>query len=86
MILPSSGVVFAQALTIVIIPTWLVGIILIQVHFLGILLEVGHVVSCVSALKDRVGSLRLLLAFPEKVLTKTDSKFGGKHVSPGGSR
>ena len=83
--LPSSGVVFAQAGTVVIVPTRLV-IIIIHVDLVRILLEVGHIVSSVSPLEDRVGSLRLLFAFPEEVLAKANSKLGGEHISSSRSR
>jgi hypothetical protein len=82
--LPSSRVVFAQAGTIVIVPTRLV-IIIIHVYLVRILLEVGHIVSSVSPLEDRVGSLGLLFAFPEEVLAKTNSQLGGEHISSSGS-
>ncbi len=85
LILPSSGVVFAQAGTVVIVPIRLV-IIIIHVHLVRILLEVGHIVSSVSPLEDRVGSLRLLFAFPEEVLAKTNSQLGREHISSSGSR
>ena len=83
--LPSSGVVFAQAGAVVIVPTRLV-IIIIHVHLVRILLEVGHIVSSVSPLENRVGSLRLLFAFPQEVLTKANSKLGGEHIPSSGSR
>jgi len=57
--LPSSGMIFAQSLTVVLIPARLVAIsiILIHIHLLGILLQVGHVVSSMPTLENSIRSL-----------------------------
>ena len=57
--LPSLGVIFAQVLTKVLVPTGADGLVLLAVHvdLIGILFEVGHVLGGVTALKNRVGGL-----------------------------
>lgn len=62
------------------------AVFLVHEGLLGVLLEVGDVMGCMSSLKDCVGSLGLLFAFPKEVLSKTDSELGCEHVSAGCSR
>ena len=86
--LPSFGVIFTQALTEVLVPTGVDAllVVLVHVHLLRILLEVGDIMCCVSALQNRVCCLRLLLALPEEVLAKTDSQFCCEHISTSSAR
>lgn len=58
---------------------------LLQARSLRILLQVGNIVRCVSALEDSVGSRRLLLSLPKKVASKRLGKLSGEHVAAGGS-
>jgi hypothetical protein len=83
--LPSLGMVFAESRIKVLVPAG-VRLRIVQVHvdFLGILLKVGNVMCCMSPLEDGVGSLRLLLTLPEKLMSKTDSQLVCEHISAGG--
>lgn len=58
---------------------------LLQACSLRVLLEVGNIVRCVSALEDSVGSRRLLLSFPEKVASERLGKLSSEHVAAGSS-
>jgi hypothetical protein len=82
--LPSLGMVFAESRIKVLVPAG-VRLRIVQVHvdFLGILLKVGDVMGCMSPLEDSVGSLRLLLTLPEKLMSKTDSQLICEHISAG---
>lgn len=64
--LPSLGMVFAETLTEILVPSLVLLLVIhVHVHLLGVLLEVCNVVCSVSALEHGVGRLGLLLSLPE---------------------
>ena len=83
--LPALGVVFTETLAEVLVPAAMVALVFgPEVHIVGVLFKVRHIMCRVSTLQDGRGSLVLLLELPEEVAAETGSQFVGEHLAASG--
>lgn len=80
--LPSLRVILPEPLPEILVPAPVVPLVLRpQMHLLGVLLQVRHVVCRVASLEHRRRRLVLLLALPQQVEPQGRRELGGEHLA-----